>query len=310
MSNILVIGGSYFCGRVFVEEATKKGSHQVTVLNRGRIPMGMKGVRELRCDRHNPAALRECLAGTSWDTLVDFCAYTPPDVRDLLASLDSGSVGHYVLVSTASVYGKTSRLPVSEAEALLAGPLPGDDLGADYAWAKVCTERALQDTCGKRDVPWTIVRPAIIYGKYNYAPRESWFFDQIMAGSPITVPSDSLALFSFVSVWDLARLIISFIGSQRSFHHAFNAAGRELVSYDELLRVIEASVGYAFLTKPKTCRELAESGQELPFPFDTHLVYSGALSEECFGFRYTSFQAEMKRTWTYYSVAMKPDTTK
>jgi 2'-hydroxyisoflavone reductase len=308
VGDVLVMGGSYFAGRVFVEELVKTGSHQACVLNRGRIPMGMPGVRETRCDRHDAAGLKRCLDGTAWDAVVDFCAYTPKDIEILLAGLGEGALGHYILISTASVYQESSSLPVTETTPLLAGPQPELGPMADYGYQKALAEGTLKAICGRHGIPFTILRPAIIYGKYNYAPRESLFFDQITAGTPVVVPGDSLALFTFVSVWDLARLVITCMGNPASFGLAFNAAGRELVSYGELVRVMAAISGTAFPRTPVSCAELAEKGPALPFPVDAHLVYSGALAEERLGFRYTGFAEGMKRTWAYYVAGRRSET--
>jgi 3-oxoacyl-[acyl-carrier-protein] synthase-3 len=48
---ILVIGGSYFLGRVFVEEMIKQDDIALSVLNRGKLPLNKKGVEEIVCDR-------------------------------------------------------------------------------------------------------------------------------------------------------------------------------------------------------------------------------------------------------------------
>lgn len=49
--NILVIGGSYFYGRVFVMEAVREHSeYHITVLNRGTYSMEEFGVSQIRGD--------------------------------------------------------------------------------------------------------------------------------------------------------------------------------------------------------------------------------------------------------------------
>ena len=45
MKNVLIIGGSYFVGRVFVEELLKEQGYSIYVLNRGRIPIRKEGHR-------------------------------------------------------------------------------------------------------------------------------------------------------------------------------------------------------------------------------------------------------------------------
>jgi nucleoside-diphosphate-sugar epimerase len=39
MKNLLVIGGSYFVGRVFIEELLNNTEYNLYVMNRGRIPL-------------------------------------------------------------------------------------------------------------------------------------------------------------------------------------------------------------------------------------------------------------------------------
>ena len=55
---VLVIGGSYFLGRIFCTLASRLGDMELTLLNRGRYPMThLPGLREFRCDRHDPVGL-------------------------------------------------------------------------------------------------------------------------------------------------------------------------------------------------------------------------------------------------------------
>ena len=65
---ILVIGGSYFYGRVFVMETSK--AHDVTVVNRGTYSMKELGVKQITGDREN-ASLWQSVT-ENYDVLVDF----------------------------------------------------------------------------------------------------------------------------------------------------------------------------------------------------------------------------------------------
>ena len=64
---ILVLGGSYFYGRVFTMLAAKK--HEITVLNRGTYSMESFGVKQIKGDRHDDRVKmrnlmrRMCLSG-------------------------------------------------------------------------------------------------------------------------------------------------------------------------------------------------------------------------------------------------------
>ena len=88
----------------------------------------------------------------------------------------------------------------------------------DYAYKKYLAEEELKRGCREGNIPWTIFRPTFIYGKYNYAPRESYFFDLLgKDGKTIILPDNDRALFTFVAVWDVARAIIRCMGNQDAY---------------------------------------------------------------------------------------------
>jgi len=330
MKRVLVVGGSYFVGRVFVEELLKTGGYEIHVLNRGRIPMRKEGVQEHTSDRHDLARLKENLPRLSWDVVVDFCAYKPEDVEIMLRALqgdtrdddtadsvslqgpvaESGAphraaVGQYIYISTASVYGKTDDLPVRENAPKLDGPQPELGPFADYAFDKCRTEAALERGCAAAGVPFTILRPAFIYGKYNYAPRESYFFDLVLKDEAVVIPEEKLALFSFVSVWDVARIAIRCMENDKVHGRAFNLAAGDLVSYSRLVEVLAIVTGKKIDTITMRAAEIVDRGVPLPFPLDEHLVYAGALIAETLGFVYTPFLEGMKETYKYYLMGRK-----
>jgi 2'-hydroxyisoflavone reductase len=176
MKNILVIGGSYFAGRVFVEELRSHSEYAIYVLNRGRRPLKLEGVNEIVCDRHDKAALSKVMPPLEWHAIIDFCAYQPADVETLLQSLSS-QVWQYIYISTTTVYQNSLALPMQEDTPKVTGPLPGPS--GDYAYNKWLTEIKLRELCEGKGIAHVSLRPAFIYGKYNYAPRESYFFNLI-----------------------------------------------------------------------------------------------------------------------------------
>jgi 2'-hydroxyisoflavone reductase len=99
---VLMLGGTHHVGRAVVETAVARGDH-VTTLNRGMTGQDRPGVRALRADRTDPAALRAALGGESWDAVIDTWSGAPRVVADAAALL-SGRAGHYGYVSSRSVY--------------------------------------------------------------------------------------------------------------------------------------------------------------------------------------------------------------
>jgi nucleoside-diphosphate-sugar epimerase len=302
MRNILIIGGSYFVGRVFVEELLKSEEFHIHVLNRGRIPFRKEGVTEIVCDRHDLQGMRAALPAIHWDAVVDFCAYAPEDIAGTLEVLPSNGVEQYVYISTASVYDHTLELPIREDAAKLSGPQPELGPAADYGYNKWRAELKLQEQCSRSGIHHTSIRPAFIYGKYNYAPRESYFFDLLIKNEPIVIPDKSLALFSFVSVWDVAALVMGCLGNSAAYDRAFNASAEELISYPRLIETLEKVTGISPRITPMSIDEIESRQIPLPFPLDEHLIYDGAQLKGIVNFDYTPFQEGMAETYRYHRI--------
>ena len=298
MKNVLVIGGSYFVGKVFVEELSRIPGYAIYVMNRGNVPLNIEGVTEIKCDRHDTEAMSEAIPSIVWNAVVDFCAYTPEDITTMISTLPSHAIGQYVFISTSSIYEKNNDLPISEEALQVTGPQPGPH--GDYAYNKHLAEEELKIQCKENNIPWTIFRPTFIYGKYNYAPRESYFFDLVEEGKTIILPDNELALFTFVSVWDVARAIIVCIGNKNAYTKAFNLSGEELISYTRFVDVLRIITGKHISTESMSVHQIDAQGIPLPFPLDEHLIYSGTLITKDMGFSYTPFVEGMSATYAWY----------
>ena len=165
---ILVIGGSYFYGRVFVMEYAKE--HVITVVNRGTYSMKDFGAAQVTGDRRQKA-LWQGLCG-DYDVIVDFCAYEKGDVETVLYHLQ-GKVTQYILISTVDVYQRGGDGPKREDAPFEKRHFPGE--AGRYIAGKTALEEEVRRVCAEKGVKCTVLRPAILYGPYNYAPREAWF---------------------------------------------------------------------------------------------------------------------------------------
>lgn len=304
MKNILVIGGSYFAGRVFVEELSKQPDMAVHIFNRGRRPLGMPDITEFVGDREQAEQIREAIPAREWDAVVDFCAYTPAHIKGMLDNLP-GTIRQYIFISTTSVYQKSWALPIAEGGLQLSGPQPELGSYAHYGYDKVLAESILQQTGESLGITWTILRPTIIYGYYNYAPRESYFFDLLRNHQPIVIPLHGMALFSFIWVVDMARMIMRCIGDDRTYQQAFNLASDELVSYSRIVEVLGEITGKAIDPVRLPATEIERQGIPLPFPLEEHLVYSGAKIRQLFEFEYTPFKKGLREALKYYLMVQK-----
>lgn len=291
---LLVIGGSYFYGRVFVMEASKE--HEITVWNRGTYSMESFGVRQITGDRHERAAGCE----EDYDAVIDFCAYAPGDVRMTL-NLLTGKIGQYVLISTVDVYERNPSVTKTEDTPLEERPIAGE-AGA-YVAGKVALERELAEVCGVRDIPYTALRPAILYGPFNYAPRESAYIQMLLLNHALPRFTDARGRFQFVYVKDAAQAVLKCLGEEKAYGQAYNLCQDEILTYESffetLKRAAEPEDLEGLAEVPLTVEQAMSQGVPVPFPAtaaETHLC-DNTKGKEQLGLSYTDFEEGMRRTY-------------
>lgn len=291
---LLVIGGSYFYGRVFVMEAAKE--HEVTVWNRGTYSMEAFGVRQMKGDRHEQTA--GCME--DYDAVIDFCAYQPGDVEDTFRLL-TGKIGQYLFISTVDVYERDASVIKREdtpfEERFIAG-----EAGA-YIAGKVALERETAEVCSRQNIPYTVLRPAILYGPYNYAPRESVYIRMLLQNHALPRFTDAEGQFQFVYVKDAAQAALVCLGNERAYGQAYNLCQDEILTYERFFAVLKGAAQPGDLDRltevPFTVEQAVSQGVPVPFPAaaaETHLCDNTKGKAEL-GLSYTDFEEGMRRTY-------------
>lgn len=304
MKKLLVIGGSYFAGRVFVELLSPLSRHEITVYNRGRLPMGMPAVAEIKGDREIGEQVARRIPPAHWDAVVDFCGYAPAEIHSLLDNLN-GTIGHYVFISTTSIYDPTAPAPVVETAPKVSAPQPELGPYADYGYQKWLSEGAVDTICRAKNIPYTVLRPAIIYGRYNYAPRESVFFDHAITGQPLVVPEDPNVFYSFVWVEDLAKILIATLENQHLYGKTYNVASEELFSYATMADVVEEVTGRPIRRQPASMHQIIRNQIPMPFPPDVQLLYDGTQLNQVLTYTHAPLRLGMAHTWTAYQQVLQ-----
>ncbi|MDF2706870.1 NAD-dependent epimerase/dehydratase family protein [Nonomuraea muscovyensis] len=209
---LLVLGGTEFVGRAFVDEALALGG-DVTVFNRGTHEPP-PGVTALRGDRSAPGGLAAIERG-EWDVVVDTWSWAPSAVRDS-ARLLAGRAGHYVYVSSRSVHGYPAPAGADESAPVVAAS-PDDEDAADYSRAKTGGELAAVAAFGDRAL---LARAGLILGPYENIGRLPWWLTRVARGGPVLAPGpDDLGL-QLIDVRDLASWCLSAAG--RGLGGAYN----------------------------------------------------------------------------------------
>ena len=299
MKKVLIIGGTYFTGRFFATIASQKG-YDLTFINRGTFSMSYLGpVREYKCDRHDINGLAS-IPYAEYDAVVDFCAYEPGDCSSLLRSLKM-KTAQYILFSTADVYNREIRTPKDEST-----PLQdhiGNCMAADYMWKKRNLETEATVTCAQLGIGLTILRPAFIYGPYNYAPRESFYVEKIIKGEPIPVPTDSTSEWNFMYVTDVARAVCACIEQQdKAMGEAFNLSAPEVITYKKYMEILKKVSDRPFETRDVTVADVISQNIPLPFPLDSSEseLFIGTKIAEKLGVEYSPIEEGMQKAFNAF----------
>ena len=288
--DILVLGGSYFLGPRFIKKALDSG-HKVTVFNRGSRPLNVPGIREIRGDRSLEEDLRR--ADEKYDATVDLCAYVKGDikrVRDVLGE----RTGRYVFVSTVDVYKRGTGKLLDESAEFETRDF-GGEAGA-YILGKAALEKEIaeiEDRC--------VLRPSIIYGPGNYAPRENIYFKWISAAGQILEPSPADGTFQMVSVSDVAEALIRACVDDSFRGRAFNVTPDTLLTYESFTECLKKACGCDFEVIKITPQEAAAGQVPFPYPISSEESerYDGSALEKT-GFEYTDIADGLKEAWEFY----------
>lgn len=228
--NILVLGGTYFIGKVLVELLV--GKYTVSTLNRGtREPS--ENVSLIVADRRNYLEVKDGLRGRNFDVVIDLSGYNEDDVAIVLDSLD-GRFEQYIFCSSIAVCSQPPVYwPITEDH-----PKCSTVIENEYGYNKWLAEQRLSRYSQKNNLPISVVRPVYVYGRYDQSGRMDYFFERISEGRPIILSGTGENIVQLGYVYDLCNAIVAMIGNEAAYGQTFNISGRELVTISQLINVI------------------------------------------------------------------------
>lgn len=225
---ILILGGTGFTGPAQVNYALARG-HQVTLFNRGKRPSPEwpGEVEQLHGDRD--IGDLKALQGRDWDVCIDNPTSLPSWVRDAGAVL-KGQVGHYLFISTISVYADGAMHGMTEDAAV--ARYAGQDAMAEtmttlradiehlYGPLKALSEAEARKQFGERV---TVVRPGFIVGPRDETDRFTYWPHRVAQGGEMLVPGDGNDPLQIIDGRDLAEWMIRL--AEAGTFGTFNAVG-------------------------------------------------------------------------------------
>jgi len=241
---ILILGGTGFLGPAVIDAAQARG-HKVTTFNRGRREkyVGTRdNVEKLYGNRdpdkhadeeknEGPKGLEE-LKGKTWDGVVDTSGYVPR-IAGASAEALASSVGHYVFISTISVYKNNDKAGMDESDEIgtVADPKT-ESMGAqfeNYGPLKALCEQAVEKAMPGRV---SSIRAGFIVGPGDTTDRFTYWPVRVSKGGEVLVPGDPKDPVQFIDVRDLAEFVVTCIENKAAGIMNATGPGKTLTNED------------------------------------------------------------------------------
>ncbi len=232
---ILILGGTRFLGRAFVEEALKRG-HEVTLFNRGTNKEIFPEVEQLIGDRNNDVS---SLENRKWDVVIDTCGFSPHHIRNVGEVLKD-NVKHYIFISSLSVYKDWILHHIKEDYILQPEPT-SDRIKAvengeispyeHYGALKVLCEKEAENYWPGRVLH---VRAGLLSGMFDYTDRLPYWVQRVAKGGKVLVPGRKDRPVQLVDIKDVASFGLNMVENNKA--GTFNITGpNDELTMEELL---------------------------------------------------------------------------
>lgn len=287
--NVLILGGTQFFGKEIVRLLSEAG-HNVGVFTRGNLPVHhIAPHQHIQGDRENPEDLKRAAETERWDVVIDNIAYSAAHVRAALKAFSD--VSHYVLCSTVSVY---RYIPSPYPQPMKEGGVSFDfqpseedlnDVHWKYARGKLDAER---ECMKQRKVPWTILRPPVVYGPEDPTERGFWYLARMLTGGPLLLANGGVQSFRIISSLDTATAFLQVVENRKKvLKKAYFIGQQEIITLKDFIGESARAMGLMpdYLDVPADI--LGEMGG--PWAPMVNLVPDISAAKKDFGFQPTPF---------------------
>lgn len=303
MKNILILGGTNFIGRHLVEKLMGYTHYRLTLFNRGKTnPDLIPQINRIIGDRGNPEDL-EPLFLQNWDVVIDLSCYYTNWLRQIVEKINP-SIENYVLVSSCSVYDMTHKASLRDETApTLQCTLDQeiDRTASSYGNRKSKCEEVLKSS----GLPFTILRPALVYGPYDNTDRFYHWIYQAAKREKIIVPEAGNRFFSITYVKDLVGMILESIITTK-YNGVFNCVSHPSTSIADILERIlketQTSPTWINMSAQFLLEKDIKQWEGIPLWLNSdEFTFSNQLIKSEFNFIPTELSDSIKSTIAYYA---------
>lgn len=267
---ILILGGTGFTGPYQVRYALSRG-HKVTTFNRGKTHPGElpNEVEQLIGDRNGHL---DALKDRQWDVAIDNPTTLPAWVRDA-GQILKGNVGHYVFISTISVYADTSK-GVDETAPLAQydGPDPYKETLEAMRGSGYKTYGPLKALSEKEAQKWfpgktLIIRPGLIVGPGDETDRFTYWPVRIDRRGEVLASGNPSDPVQFIDARDLAEWTIRMVENRETGIYNATGPAKQLVIGDMLGGIktaLDSNASFTWATAEFLKQQKVEAWSDMP----------------------------------------------
>jgi len=236
---VLFIGGTGNISTAVSKLAVERGI-ELYLLNRGKRASALPGAKTLVGDITKPDEIRSVLKNHTWDSVVDWIAFTEGDIRRDF-ELFNGATKQFIFISSGSAYQRPASSPFVTESTPLANPF------WEYSRNKIACEERLNLYYRNESFPITIVRPSLTYDTVIPIPVGGWMeyttVDRIKRGKKIIVHGDGSSLWTITHADDFAKGFVGLLAHQQTIGHAFHITSDEILTWDQIHQALAEAVG-------------------------------------------------------------------
>ncbi|MEQ8676077.1 MAG: NAD(P)-dependent oxidoreductase [Aggregatilineales bacterium] len=245
--NVLVTGATGFLGGVITRQLTAYGAKVKALArrpDRDAFIRDLPNVEIVTGDITDAASMQSVMQGV--DIVIHSAAALDGNIHDqrkinrdgtrnvMQAAADAG-VKRVVHISTISVYGYGVSGDVTEQTP----PAPGHD---PYPITKLEAEQVVQEIGSARDLPYTIIRPGMIYGSNSSMWTKTMF--KIARRKPTIFIGDGSGSAFPIFVEDVADMVIKLATHENALGEIFNCTPDPSPTWREFLGAYSQLAGH------------------------------------------------------------------
>jgi nucleoside-diphosphate-sugar epimerase len=189
--------------------------------------LGVSIVQGKLLPKENEISIPANIVGQQYDFIVDNWSKTPEMAKAVCDLAVSSKTKQLLFVSSAGMYQTSGLQPIVETDPVKSGN------GA----------RKVEEVIEKSGVPYTFLRPQYLYGEKASKSYLDFFIGRIHRNFPVPVPLSGDQLVCLTNLEDLASLISTCIGNEKSMNEIFNVGTDRYISYKGICSAIGASLG-------------------------------------------------------------------